>query len=826
MAVPALRVPLGLDTTSFEKSINDAKSMTSTATDFLVKQFAKTQLKLVVNSDEFKPAVQNAAKFVGDQFQAVKPQIQAFTQAAVKETTEAGLKVASVFASPAIKGSFQAFTAVGVPAATGLVQALAPLALKAFAVYEAFHLVSEAVGAARDQITAMVAVADKAANLTVSPQFLQLFEGESRKLKLTTDELDTALSNAFNATKDKAPIDLAKWEVAGERITDTELALRVYNAELEKSTGKSLHGLVLFRDAQTQDDKIKSILKSMVELDSVGQHLQSLELGEKFFGAQFVDRIRQGKTSADGILASMESLKASQDGIFPDYLVNRAKAVDDQLKLSQDRLSRSMKPSWDGLADVILTIKGYWADVVDLIAKAVEYSNKLTGTTLDQKRAQLAQAQSDLDQRKNGPNLFDVPALVNPFSGNKLINSTKDSIEAEVYKLKGEVANLENSQFGPDAPAKPSRGTGAAPTKKKTDDGRDPFDAAVDNVEKRIATLKAESETIDASTAARERAKTVAQLEEAAKRANTAAGKANTDVTDEQRAAIEKEADAIERATAAYAKKQVESQIKFDAGTAFLSQSDVAIAQQLKGIYGADIPAALNSSYAAAMRFNEASKEISNTISTNLTTSLADVIDGTKTAGQAFQDFSKIVIRAIEEAIIKLLIVGPLMKGLQTGLGGLIPGGVGGVGSNATDGIGGFGPTAPPSYDEGGYTGPGGRYEPAGIVHRGEYVFDQKAVDRIGVGNLMMLQRGYADGGPVGMPSIPNLTSGPPRGGDGAITINNYSDAKPSVKKAPNGDISITIKKMVDDAVGDSLSNGSGRRVLGSQFGVKPFTGQ
>ena len=36
----------------------------------------------------------------------------------------------------------------------------------------------------------------------------------------------------------------------------------------------------------------------------------------------------------------------------------------------------------------------------------------------------------------------------------------------------------------------------------------------------------------------------------------------------------------------------------------------------------------------------------------------------------------------------------------------------------------------------GGYTGSGGKYEPAGVVHRGEFVFTQEATNRIGVGNL------------------------------------------------------------------------------------------
>ncbi|GGH62129.1 hypothetical protein GCM10010975_26510 [Comamonas phosphati] len=48
----------------------------------------------------------------------------------------------------------------------------------------------------------------------------------------------------------------------------------------------------------------------------------------------------------------------------------------------------------------------------------------------------------------------------------------------------------------------------------------------------------------------------------------------------------------------------------------------------------------------------------------------------------------------------------------------------------------------------GGYTGDGGKYEPAGIVHRGEYVINAESTRRIGLGLLSRLN-GYADGGYV-----------------------------------------------------------------------------
>lgn len=37
------------------------------------------------------------------------------------------------------------------------------------------------------------------------------------------------------------------------------------------------------------------------------------------------------------------------------------------------------------------------------------------------------------------------------------------------------------------------------------------------------------------------------------------------------------------------------------------------------------------------------------------------------------------------------------------------------------------------SFADGGYTGPGGKYQPAGVVHRGEYVIPAEAVSRLGV---------------------------------------------------------------------------------------------
>lgn len=63
-------------------------------------------------------------------------------------------------------------------------------------------------------------------------------------------------------------------------------------------------------------------------------------------------------------------------------------------------------------------------------------------------------------------------------------------------------------------------------------------------------------------------------------------------------------------------------------------------------------------------------------------------------------------------------------------------------------------------FANGGYTGAGGKYQPAGVVHKGEYVMDAVTVRRVGVANLDSL-RGYADGGLVGSMARAGANSGP-----------------------------------------------------------------
>lgn len=152
---------------------------------------------------------------------------------------------------------------------------------------------------------------------------------------------------------------------------------------------------------------------------------------------------------------------------------------------------------------------------------------------------------------------------------------------------------------------------------------------------------------------------------------------------------------------------------------------------------------------------------------------LSDQLTEFLTTGKAsFKDFASSIIGMIVKMIAQMVIFNTLS--------GLMPGGGGGSFSFANM-LGGGGKAAK-GYANGGYTGDGGKYEPKGIVHGGEFVFTKEATKRIGTRNLYKLMRGYANGGIVGGNTYGGASTSAAGSqftfGDINVDINNGNDPK------------------------------------------------
>jgi hypothetical protein len=116
----------------------------------------------------------------------------------------------------------------------------------------------------------------------------------------------------------------------------------------------------------------------------------------------------------------------------------------------------------------------------------------------------------------------------------------------------------------------------------------------------------------------------------------------------------------------------------------------------------------------------------------------------------------------------------------------------------------------PPGFAAGGYTGAGGKHEPAGIVHRGEFVFPQEAVQRIGVSRLgaMAGLPGYDLGGLVG--DIGGAI------GSAASSVGGFvSDAAGWLAHPVEH-----LKQLVMDTLGDITSSPAGGVITGAVRGL------
>ncbi|EPK9724872.1 phage tail length tape measure family protein [Klebsiella pneumoniae] len=107
-------------------------------------------------------------------------------------------------------------------------------------------------------------------------------------------------------------------------------------------------------------------------------------------------------------------------------------------------------------------------------------------------------------------------------------------------------------------------------------------------------------------------------------------------------------------------------------------------------------------------------------------------------------------------------------------------------------------------FSSGGYTGPGGKYQPAGVVHKGEYIFDQASTNRIGVSNLEALRNGQPLDATLGRSGF----------GTGVQNVSNSQQTtiiRPTVTVPPitiNGNPSDTTVMLVQQAARDGAKQG------------------
>ncbi|QDC04691.1 phage tail tape measure protein [Pseudomonas sp. SWI7] len=158
---------------------------------------------------------------------------------------------------------------------------------------------------------------------------------------------------------------------------------------------------------------------------------------------------------------------------------------------------------------------------------------------------------------------------------------------------------------------------------------------------------------------------------------------------------------------------------------------------------------------------------------TNAFSSMEDaVVNFAMTGKFSFADFTKSILadmvrietqRAASGLLGSLVSWGATAASAYFGGGGgngMEAGSAGAVSSNLGASQAGY--SSAYGFSDGGYTGAGGKYDPAGIVHAGEFVLRREVVSQPGMLDYLsaLNSRGYADGGLVSPMPVPRQVSG------------------------------------------------------------------
>lgn len=179
------------------------------------------------------------------------------------------------------------------------------------------------------------------------------------------------------------------------------------------------------------------------------------------------------------------------------------------------------------------------------------------------------------------------------------------------------------------------------------------------------------------------------------------------------------------------------------------------------------------------------------TITSNAFTGMASTLTDFFTTGKSnFSDFLSTFLKGTAQMLTQLALV----NGMKSAFGGTSFGSFFGFSDGG----------AVPEFDTGGYTGDGGKYQPKGVVHGGEFVFTKEATSALGVGNLYALMRGaqgYANGGYVGHAPMYGLQSSSAGGVSIQTSVVVQNQNSQQQTSANNDAVSRAYKQTIDQSV-------------------------
>ncbi|MGL3208687.1 hypothetical protein [Bradyrhizobium sp. BR 1433] len=575
--------------------------------------------------------------------------------------------------------------------------ALGALAVGAGVAYAAFAAAGAITNLAKERLEEYVKIADQAAKGGVTPEFFQRQAEAAKDYRIKLDDVAKSLAKFRE-------VDTAKLGQGKDATNGSELEQRL-DALIKAGNFSGNTGVAAFRSANSPEERYRALVTLITQAADQGERLAGLDLAAKFLPPSMMEQLRANSGFLKDMQDSADKIAATK--IIPDEDVARAVDLKNRLDDAQKILADKWKPIQNDLVQLGMNYHENWVSIVETMAKAVDLANQLYRALSNEPQwlkdfgnssfwARLVEASGKL-----GLNADPASLGITPIGDRSSVNNPDGpEMTAARARLRGGLLNPAAVRAAAEQTTNVAYGarkdTSKAPREDDTKDHLDQIEMLINLMQKSNDTLKVQLDTEGKSNIEREKGVALAKAEAAAR----AAGR---DLTNDERAKILQ-----------------------------LAEAHGQLANKL-----ADVKQALAANAEQARFFGNTAAN-----------ALADVfVDGQKASdvmNSLLKQFARLGLQALftgTGSLASTLGTAPLASAGPNAVGGLA-----GLFSKLF------------SFDTGGFTGPGGKFQPAGIVHKGEVVFSQEDVKRLGLQNLLRLRAGYADGGYVGG-SSPAMTA-------------------------------------------------------------------
>lgn len=440
--------------------------------------------------------------------------------------------------------------------------------------------------------------------------------------KLNTDAAATGVSADFLQRQAKG------FESVGLKVDDATASLKKFvevsqnklgGSELDKKLNSHLEvgnvskgGILSIQNAEGVEAKYRALTEQLTKMADQGKKLAALDIAATFLSPAALDGFRR---SNDYLI----NINQSADKIAATKLVNQQDINDAvQLQSRYDAAVKILGERWIPFQETItqggMILQRTWVGILETLASALGSISAFAGKIgeLIQSVPQLGTALKKMAEAAANTATFGLynagKQAIGAFGGGSAPTNPLDDARSRLaaglsnptQRAAGAASAVSISdRFRPD--------TSRPIDKKPVEEYSDAVDRAIDTLTKHTLRQEADTKAVGLGAGALARFR--------AEAAETAAIQANGGkITDEQTERFSKLKEQAEAAAIALERAKVGSEISRGRQLAFASPEDIQIANQLRGLYGDDIPAALASTEAAALRMNNTMKNIGDTV--------------------------------------------------------------------------------------------------------------------------------------------------------------------------------------------------------------------